>query len=246
MRKRRDRRHREFSDLPVCEVDQKDAKRRDEEFVAAFFGLLLVTMGGFFVLSAIPAAENARRLSSSAIRSSSDLRRAVRGQPVVLRGRIDPQTPVSAWDLAIYYGERWEPTKLAGRYGTRAGPSKWFRYGPAHRPPFTLLTDEARLPINGHYAIDAPSFSHEFGRLRYSGFRPGDEVLAIGTTVKGGISVNTVYGGTPAEFWKTRATLRDQIAGLRRCGFWLIGLGLIPLALSIRLRATRPARQPSG
>lgn len=241
-RKRRDRRHRDDSDLPVGEVDQEDAKRRDVEFVAAFFTLLLLTTGGLLVLSAIQAAENTRRLSNSAIRSASALRGAVRGQPVVLSGRIDPRTPVSAWDLAIYYGERWEQTIWPGRFGTSAGPSKWFRYGPSHRPPFTLVTDEALVAINGRYTIEEPSASHEFGRLRYSGFKPGDDVLVIGTTVEGGISVARVYGGTPAKFWKTLATLPDETAGVCRYGFCLIGLGLIPLALWVRLRIRRRLR----
>src|SRR5947209_3910056 len=93
-RERRDRRWRGYTDLPVGDVDQKDAKRRDVEFAAAFFASLLLTTGGFLVGSAIQAAENARRLSHSAIRSASALRGAVGGRPVVLSGRIDPQTPV--------------------------------------------------------------------------------------------------------------------------------------------------------
>jgi hypothetical protein len=247
MRKnRRDRRHRVYSDLPVGEVDQKVAKRRDFECVAAFFALLLLTMGGLFVLSAMQEAENARRLSKSTIRSASALRGAVQGQPVVLSGRIDPQTPVSVLDLAIYYGEREERTHGTGRYGGLTGPPRWFRYGPAHRPPFTLVTDGVRLPINGHYAIKEPSVAHELGRLRWSGFQPGDEILVIGTTVEGGISATTVSGGTPTEYWTTLATQPERMAVLRRYGLGLIGLGLIPLALWVRLRGERPECQPRG
>jgi hypothetical protein len=104
------------------------------------------------------------------------------------------------------------------------------------------VTDEALVPINGRYAIEEPSVSYEFGRLRYSGFRPGDEVFVIGTTAKGGISVARVYGGTPEEFWKTLATLPDRMAGVGRFGFCLIGLGLIPLALWVTLRIGRRLR----
>jgi hypothetical protein len=241
-RKRRDRRHKDCLDLPVGEVDEKDVKRRDTEFLLAFFGLILLIPGGLTVLAAMQTAANVRRLTERAIVSASALRGAVRGQPVVLSGRIDPKSPVSAWDLAIYYGERLEQTKRTSRYGTSGGQSAWFRYGPARRPPFTLVTGEARLPINGYYAIEQPSVSYEFGRLRFSGFRPGDEVLVIGTTLNGGISVDRVYGGTLAEFWKTRGAQADPIVGLRGVGFSLMGLGLLLFALWVPLRIGRRIR----
>ncbi len=240
--KRRRRRHEDCVDLSV---DENDAKRLETEFLLAFFGLVLLILGGLTVLVAAQTAANVRRLSDSAIVSVSALRDAVRGQPVVLSGRIDPQSPVSAWDLAIYYGERLEQTKGTSRYGTSAGPSVWFRYGPSRRPPFTLVTDGVQLPINGRYTIEQPSVSHEFGRLRYSGFRPGDKVLVIGTSVKGGISVERIYGGPPAEFWKSRRTQPNQIAVLRGVGFSVMGLGLlllvfwVPIPIGRRMRDRR-------
>ncbi len=66
----------------------------------------------------------------------------------------------------------------------------------SRRAPFNLVTNAGLIPIFGAYVIDRPSTSRETGRLRYAGFRPGDEVLVVGTTAKGGISAVEVSGGT--------------------------------------------------
>ena len=180
-RKRRDRRHRDDSDLPVGEVDQADAKRRDAEFVAAFFLAPLAHDGGLLALSAIQAAEDARRLSNSAIRSASVFA-VPRGRPVVLSGRIDPR------DTSLGLGPRhllrraMGTNHSAGAIWNLEWALKMVSIWPPDRPPFTLVRDEAVVAINGRYAIEEPSASHEIGRLRYSGFRPGDEVVVIGTT----------------------------------------------------------------
>jgi len=241
-RKRGDRRHENCLNLAAGEGDLNELKRRETEFLMAFFAFILLATGGLLALATMQTAAHGRWLSDTAIVSASALRGAGPGRPVVLSGRIDPQIPVSAWDLAIYYGERLEKTKRTSRYGASNGPSEWFRYGPAHRPPFTLVTDEGQLAINGHYAIEEPSVSREFGRLRYSGFRPGDGVLVIGTTVKGGISVRTVYGGGPAQYWKALEALPDRTVGLRWTGLVVMGIGLLVSALWAALRLERVSR----
>jgi hypothetical protein len=242
-RKRGDRRHENCLNLAVGEVDLNELKRRDTEFLMAFFAFILLATGGLLALATMQTAAHGRWLSDTAIVSASALRGAGPGRPVVLSGRIDPQIPVSAWDLAIYYGERLEKTKRTSRYGTSSGPSEWFRYGPAHRPPFTLVTDDGQLPINGIYAIEEPSIAREVGRLRYSGFRPGDGVVVIGTTVKGGLSVSTVYGGGLAKYWKTAEALPDRIVRLRWVGLAVMGIGLL---LSVVWATRRIWRRAEG
>ena len=71
------------------------------------------------------------------------------------------------------------------------------------------MTSVDRVPIiNGHYAIERPGSNRQLGPDRYVGFSPGDEVLVIGETKKGGVTAHKVFGGTPEEFRKT--LLMDQ------------------------------------
>jgi hypothetical protein len=106
------------------------------------------------------------------------------------------------------------------------------RHGPSHLPSFTLMTCEGRVPIiGGHYRIERPLAHRELGRLRDSGFGPGDDILVIGATVPRGISADEVFGGTHAQFRQTLEERRGLSVLGRRMGLVLLGLGLLLLAL---------------
>jgi hypothetical protein len=148
----------------------------------------------------------------------------------MLKGTIEPHTADSAWGLVIYKRERYERTLRPAFRGLAPGPSRWMHGGPPHRPSFTLVTNEGRVPIKGgHYLIEHPTDEREIGRLRVSGFRSGDQVLVVGTCTKRGISVAQVFGGTRAQFRKTLEEQHDMSVTVRRIGFVLIGVAMMPL-----------------
>jgi hypothetical protein len=118
----------------------------------------------------------------------------------------------------------------------------------SHRPPFTLVTDEERIPItNGHYALVRTSAVCELGRVRCVGFVPGDAVLVIGTSGNGGVVAGQVFGGTRAEFGRTLEDQQALIPAGRALGWILLGGGLLLLArwaglgIQRRLRGRRGA-----
>jgi hypothetical protein len=246
-RERRVRRRGKSSNGSYREVDVKAGQRRDSQMILMGLAIGLALEGGLWLLSSIQQAARVRRLSNSAILSASALRESAPGQAVILRGAIDPQTANSAWGLVIYDRERYENTvRPAGRLGSVVGPSRWMPSGPSHRPPFTLVTNEGRIPIKGgHYVIERPTDQRELGRQRYSGFRSGDQVLVVGTSAKGGIAAAEVFGGTRAQFRRTLEEQRDLSVTGRRIGFLLIGLGvmLLPPWALLEIRWRLRARQ---
>jgi hypothetical protein len=198
-----------------------------------FLSLLLLATGGLTLLVAKQTQTVVRRFSSPAIQSASALQGAAHGQAVILRGRIDPQTSVSDWGLAIYDREhRDAPPPLWGRFGGHQSPARtWGRRGGFH-PPFTLVTDGGRVPIiNGHYVIEHPTSERVLGQDRHVGFRPEDEVLVIGESKEGGVAAGKVFGGTRGEFRKTLEEQQALIPAERVLGCLLMGLGAVLLAL---------------
>jgi hypothetical protein len=109
------------------------------------------------------------------------------------------------------------------------------------------VTNEGLVPIFGPYVIDRPSTSRETGRLRCAGFQPGDNVLVVGTTAKGGISAVEVSGGTRAEFRKTLEERRVLSVAGRYVGLLMMGVGLPPaLWAASRIRRRRRSRRASA
>ena len=244
--KRRSRRHSKGSNPPYREVDREGDGRREKQVILMSVSLVLLTLGGLSLLMANQTASVVRRFSNRAIQSASDLRGAARGRAVVLRGQIDQQTLASYWGLALYYCEQFDAPPQTNRFGGRSLSPRWVRCE-SFRPPFILVTNGERVPIiNGHYAIEQPSAVRELGRFRCAGFRPGDEVLVIGNTAKGGISAGKVFGGTRAEFWKTLEEQRALIVVERRMGLLLMGLGLLLLALWAAPRIRKAASWSSS
>jgi hypothetical protein len=62
------------------------------------------------------------------------------------------------------------------------------------------VTDGERVSIiSRHYTIEHPSAEREFGSVRYVGFCPGDRVLVIGKSAKGGVAAGRNFEGTRAQ-----------------------------------------------
>ena len=129
-RKRRLRRDSRNSARPHGEVDPAARGRREVRAILVILALVLIGLGGFVLLLANHTETVVRRFSGPVIDSASDLRRAVDGQPVVLRGRIDPRTPTAAWKSPSTLASDWKPLRggvdillaMAPRYGDEPGP----------------------------------------------------------------------------------------------------------------------------
>ncbi len=228
-RKRRLLRHGRGLTRARGDVDTNGEDSRANPAIWIFLSLALIAMGGFSLLLEKQTESVVRRFSSPAIQSASALRGAPRGQAVVLSGRIDPQTPISGWGLAIYDREHLDPPPvLWGRFGGRqSGPRTWGRRGGVH-PEFTLVTDEGRVAIlNRHYAIERPIWERGSGQDRHVGFKPEDEVLVIGKSEEGGVVAGKVFGGSRGQFRETLEHQQDLVPAERVLGRLLCGLGLV-------------------
>jgi hypothetical protein len=123
-----------------------------------FFSLLLLAAGGLTLLVARETEAVVRRFSGPVIQSASDLSGAEHGRAVILSGRIEPQTPILYWGLAIYDHEHLDASPpVSGRFGAQRTSRRWVRRGGFH-PTFTLATGGRRVSIiNRRYRILAES-----------------------------------------------------------------------------------------
>jgi hypothetical protein len=211
---------------------------RANHALQVLFSLVLFACGALSLWLAHESATMVRRFLSPAIRSAAALAGAKPGQTILLPGRIDRQTSDLEWGLAIFDRERRSvgpPT--CNRYGGRIFAQTWVSQG-RHRPPFSLVTAEGRVPIiNGGYAIERAGPWQEIGSDRYAGFWPGDEVLVVGEIDQGGVAAHKVFGGTPDEFRKTLLMKqRILIPAGRVFGSLLMVLGLVLVAPYVQAR----------
>jgi hypothetical protein len=149
----------------------------------------------------------------------------VAGGPVVLSGRIDPETvvPVGGGGLALLQAESW---RINWTWGWEL----------THHPDFRLLlTDGSVTVVNGCRREETgfigrlinPSrkpgtgldncyriggkwdvAQEESGRRRFFGFRPGDEVHVVGNLHGDRLHAISVFGGSPEDY---AATLRGSV-----------------------------------
>ena len=199
--------------------------------------LILICIGGFLVYQAPGKAALAGEIEALQPLSAATLGQAQAGERVVLAGQIDPQMPAPERGLAMYVVEEYVRETRRDSEGRTRTSYEW-EHATTVAPAFSLVAQDGPVAIvNQGYELDTPSYDEpgetDVGALRYEGFKPGDQVLVVGTAAQGGISAETVFGGTQEQYV---AALRTRASNEQRIGMGLLACGALPL-LAVPLTA---------
>lgn len=161
---------------------------------ASAVAILLQSMGA-------ESAAMARRLAATSAVPGAEAPALAPGTPLVVEGRVAPETPSGEEGLAIYLRERHRAGARRGDGSGPAGSGTW-ETDSIHAPPFVLESESGPVRIvNAGYRPDIAPHRAEAGYQdrRFHGFRPGDGVTVLGTAGEGGIAAESVFGGSREE-----------------------------------------------
>jgi hypothetical protein len=193
---------------------------------ASVFGLLFFILGlGIALFVPEMMREEANRIEQMKPASAAAMANAGPGQEVLVEGRISERNPQVRGALVAYIHERLERDS--------DGDREWEVYS-TEAPSLLIELPDGRIQVAQNYEVKHPSRSERQGDHRYRGFGYDDQVLVVGTAVRGfelpEIQAEFVSGGTQASYVEGQRT--GAIIVLVISGVFAV-VGLIVMATGV-------------
>ncbi|MBX7213141.1 MAG: hypothetical protein K1X39_03920 [Thermoflexales bacterium] len=200
-------------------------RRRNTPSPSRVGGLICLAVGAVLLLAGLAVAaffppllaKDAARLAAVPALTGRQLADTPAGRDALVEGVISSDQPLLFRDFVAYQREE--------REYTDDNRKPW---QPRERrlPPLTLLTADGAITfVNADYPLgneaaawSAPADPLARIEVRYTGFRRGDAVVAIGRSEAGGLRVSALSAGTRAALLQAQAEASDVARAL--------GLGL--------------------